>query len=172
MNKPKTAVAGTYGPPKGTLAKPAAAVADKPKPNSYLERAVMTAGKEQLLMMLLDGAIRFTDRGREAIVAQDATEAHTNLVRAQEIVTELMASLKADIGSEIYRNLVGLYHFVYERLVRANVEKSTQMADEARQTLKGVREMWAAAIDRMNEEGRPEELNPSQIRTHRMDAEG
>lgn len=164
--------AGVYGPPKGILTKQAAAVAEKPKPNGYLERAVMTAGKEQLLMMLLDGAIRFTDRGREAIASEDATEAHTNLVRAQEIVTELMASLKADIGNEIYRNLVGLYHFIYERLVRANVEKSTAMADEARQTLKGVRDMWAAAIDRMNEEGRPDELNPSQIRTHRMDAEG
>lgn len=165
-------VAGTYGPPKGVmLRRNKNPEAEKPKANDYLTNAVMTAGKEQLLLMLLDGGLRFIEAGKEAIKAKDMTETHRNLVRAQDIVTELMASLKSDIGPEIYDNLVKLYHFIYERLVKANVEASAEMADEAYNTMKGVREMWSGAIERMNEEGRPEELNPSQIMTYRMDSE-
>ncbi|MEE9311408.1 MAG: flagellar export chaperone FliS [Planctomycetota bacterium] len=165
-------VAGTYGPPKGMmLRRNKGSEPEKPKVNDYLTNAVMTAGKEQLLIMLLDGGLRFIEAGKAGIEAGDMTEAHTNLVRAQDIVTELMASLKTDIGPEIYENLVKLYHFIYERLVKANVETSIEMADEAYNTMKGVREMWSGAIERMNEEGRPDELNPSQIMTHRMDSE-
>ena len=166
--------AGTYGPPENKPLRFSTAnePARQAKPNSYLEAAVMTTGKEQLLMMLLDGAIRFTESGREAITDARLTDAHKFLVRSQEIVTELLSSLKREIGDEIYANLVRLYHFCYDRLVRANVEQSTEMADDAIQTLRGIKEMWAAAIERMNKEGRPTELNPSQILTHRLDGEG
>ncbi|MBL8880313.1 MAG: flagellar protein FliS, partial [Phycisphaerales bacterium] len=37
----------------------------------YLKNAVMTASHEQLQLMLIDGAIRFALKGREAIEGRD-----------------------------------------------------------------------------------------------------
>lgn len=162
---------GTYGPPKGRMVRGAQdqSASEKPKSNAYLENAIKTASREQLLLMLLDGARRFAEKGKQAIAAEKREEAHDQLVRAQNIITELICSLKPDIGNEVYSNLVKLYHFCYERLVRANVEQSTEMVDESLRILADLREMWGAAVTRMNEEGRPDALNPSQILTHRLD---
>ncbi|MDQ7780373.1 MAG: flagellar export chaperone FliS, partial [Planctomycetota bacterium] len=72
-----------------------------------------TATKEQLLLMLFDGAIRFTDQARPKMEKKDLEGTHVLLVKAQRITLELISALDKSIGAEIYNNLTGLYTFVY-----------------------------------------------------------
>jgi len=56
----------------------------------YKKTQVSTASQGDLLLMLFDGAIRFANQGRQAIAEQDMEQANVKLLRAQDIVTELI----------------------------------------------------------------------------------
>ena len=123
------------------------------KAKEYLESRIKTAPKEELLLLLLDGAIRFAEQGRARLLEKDYGQSCPLLIRSQRIVTELRVALRQDlIGEEIYANLVRLYNFVYRRLVEANLDHEAVKLDEALAILGKLREMWAEAIERARAE--------------------
>ncbi len=129
----------------------------KEKARQYLETQILTAPREQLLLLLFDGAIRFAEQARELQGARDAEGAAGLLLRAQRIVIELMTALKPDqVGEVIYRNLMGLYVFAYFRLVKAGLRRDPALVDEALRILRHVRETWSMAIEKDRREKFPE----------------
>jgi flagellar protein FliS len=114
----------------------------------YLEMQITTASKEQLLLMLFDGAIRFSEQAKEKIAARDIEGSHKLLIRAQRIMIELLSALDRSVGDELYGNLSGLYNFIYFRLVRANVRRDAALIDEALKILRSLRETWGEAVAR------------------------
>ena len=68
---------------------------------------------------------------------------------------ELMR-LPDSASEEIYGNLMGLYKFVYRRLLDANMERSLDAADEALEVLEHLRETWSLAVRKKALEGQPE----------------
>lgn len=132
----------------------------------YLEMQVKTASREQLLLMLFDGALRFTTQSREALaqVPKNFEAGHDAAIRAQRIVLELIASLTPAIGEPVYSNLVSLYRFVYRRLVEGNIRHELRLFDEALAILTSLRATWADAIQRLREERQsamPQVLKPT-----------
>jgi flagellar protein FliS len=116
---------------------------------AYLTGSVQTASPAQLVLALYDRALVALDRAATALAARsvDAIEpAHRELVRAQSIVIELRASLDHEHGGQIASSLDALYGFCLERLIRANVTKSTGPIGEAGQVLGSLREAWAEAV--------------------------
>jgi flagellar protein FliS len=113
-------------------------------PNPYQQyRAtkVQTAGSVDLVVMLYQGAVKFIRLGIEAIERQDGKATHDNLVRAQDIVVELLSSLNREEGGQIASQLSGVYDYCFRRLILANVKKD---ADAAREVLKIMRELGTA----------------------------
>ena len=129
-------------------------------PRKYLETQILTASREQLLLMLYDGAIRFAQKGRDAVLAKEVGESHDHLVRSQRIVIELWCALNPEADAELAKNLGGLYSFVYLRLVHANVHRDAKAADEAIGILKSLREAWAEAVTKA-QAGTAPDLAPS-----------
>lgn len=119
----------------------------------FLAQQVLTAPKEQLLLMLIDGAVRFTEQAK-ARLAEDDFEGFGNaLVRSQRIMIELICSLKKElIGEELYNSLVGLYHFVYTRLVDANLKRDEALIDEALKIQHMLRNLWHEAVEKDRQE--------------------
>lgn len=111
---------------------------------AYKEAKVKTASAGDLVIMLFDAAINHVTLGIEAINATHAEEAHRRLVKAQEILSELMGSLNMEI--ELSRNLYSLYEYCARRLVEANIAKETGPAEEALGLLTELRETWQQAI--------------------------
>lgn len=111
----------------------------------YKKTQVATASQGDLLLMLFDGAIRFANQGRQCIVEQDMEQANVKLLRAQDILTELMISLDLDQG-EIAENLYQLYNFIYELLVEANIKKDVDLIDQAVRFLTELRETWRQVV--------------------------
>lgn len=147
----------TYAPQRGVrTVPPAARRPDKPKPNDYLAAAVRTAPREQLMLMLIDGAIRATERGRDALPGE-LGEGVRLLARAQQIVAELMTSLRPDIGQS-YARLVNLYEFVFARIADSAARRDPVPLEGALKVLRDIRDLWMSAIEAMNEQGRPPEL--------------
>lgn len=110
----------------------------------YQQNAVQTASPERLLIMLFDGAIRFMNLAKAKLEKKEIGEVHTNLVKAQAIFTELIATL--DMRYEIAHQLLPLYEFCNNQLVEANVKKIKEPIDEVLQLTVDFKSTWEEAI--------------------------
>lgn len=112
--------------------------------SQYQRMQTETASPGELVVMLYQGAIRFLNKSKESFEKQDLEGAHANMVRAQNIVIELMSSLDLSIGP-VAKNLFALYDFMYRRLVEANCQKNHRAIDEVVQLLRELLPAWEQA---------------------------
>lgn len=110
---------------------------------SYQESHVFTASREELVLMLYDGAAKFIQRGLQALEDRDTPGSQYNLLRAQKIVHYLNMSLDVDQGQEIARNLARLYDFVNYRLSLSHRDLDPQAAEEALRVVNLLRQAWS-----------------------------
>jgi flagellar protein FliS len=71
-----------------------------------------------------------------------------SLIKAQDIITELMISLDFDRGGEIAKNLFGLYVFMNRRLLDGNIKKDKAPLEEVKTLLIELRGAWAEVADK------------------------
>lgn len=109
----------------------------------YQQTQAQTASKSKLLIMLYDGAIRFTKAGIESIESRDVEKANNNLCKAQAIVNELISSL--DFNYAISSDLVRIYEYLLHLLMQANIKKNVAPASEVVDHLSDLREAWIEA---------------------------
>lgn len=122
----------------------------------YQQSSVQTAPPGQLLVMLYDGAIRFTKAGIEGIESQDYEKANHNLQKAQNIIHEFIASL--DSAYPISHNLLQVYEYMLYQLIQSNTHKKASTANEVLGYLIELRQCWAKAAkilpeQMMNQDG-------------------
>lgn len=120
--------------------------------NVYKNNSVNFASKEQLLLMLLDGSVKFAKLARQAIVDRDLMKAHENLIKTQNIYYELITSLDVNKGGEWGQNLLQIYSFIIDKLVEANMKKNIEIIDEVIPLIEEIKETWNEAykISKMN----------------------
>lgn len=111
----------------------------------YQEAQLETASQGKLLIMLYDGAIRFLTQAHQALTEKRFQEAHQYILRAEDIITELMASLRLEVG-DIAQNLYRLYEYYNWRLIQANIKRDPGMVLEVQARLRELREAWVEAI--------------------------
>ncbi|HAG07331.1 MAG: Flagellar protein FliS [Clostridia bacterium 62_21] len=111
----------------------------------YRENAVLTADQGRLALMLFEGAARFAREAAGHIAARNPAAAHAAIVRAQDIVEYLAATVNPEI--EVGRNLAALYDFIHTRLVEANAKKDTAPLGEAIGLIEQLRDTWREALD-------------------------
>ena len=115
--------------------------------NVYKNNSVNYASKDQLLLMLVDGAVKFAKISRQAIIDKDIQKAHTNLMKTQEIFVELMVSLDMN-QAEWTKDLMQIYAFIKDKLVEANMKKDVKIMDEILPLIEEVRDLWHEADKR------------------------
>jgi flagellar protein FliS len=111
----------------------------------YRQTQAQTAAPGELVVMLYRGAVRFVSSAIGAIECRDIEGAHTNLVRAQAIVAELLETLDLERGGDIAKRLVGIYEYLNHRLVEANLRKDAEPAREVEQHLRNLLPAWEEA---------------------------
>ncbi len=112
--------------------------------NTYKQNSVNMASQEQLLLMLVDGAVKYTKIARLAILEKNIARAHKELVRVQDIFLELMITMDKDAGSYM-QDLYEVYEFIKNELIRANIKKDVQIIDKVLPLIEDVRDMWHEA---------------------------
>ena len=111
----------------------------------YQRTQTQTAPPGELIVMMYNGAIRFLTAGRQKLESRDIPGANASLLRAQDIVLELMVSVDVAVGP-VARNLYDLYEFMHRHLIQANVKKDVQMVDEVIGLLRELLAAWEQAI--------------------------
>ena len=120
--------------------------------NVYKNNSVNYASKEQLLLMLLDGAVKFAKRGKLAIREKDIKTAHDSLTRTQDIFSELRVSLDTSAG-EWAEQMFKVYGFINDKLMEANIKKDEKIIDEVMPLIEEVREIWNEAYSVSKSQG-------------------
>lgn len=110
----------------------------------YKQSSVMTASPGELILMLYDGAIKFIKQAKTYIDQNDLPKAHKSILRAENIIAELMADLDPDY--DISNNLYSLYEFINDTLVRANIKKDKELLDQSLALLNDMRDTWDEVV--------------------------
>jgi flagellar protein FliS len=100
-------------------------------------------------MMLYDGAIRFCEQARGALVDKSWEQSYALISRVQKILIEMACSLKHDIYPELCSKLSALYNYAYRKLIEANIYHRLDALDEALGILRYQRQTWAMLLDEL-----------------------
>ena len=74
----------------------------------YQNNQIATASREQILLMLYDGAIRFSKQAKQAIENGDVANKGKFISKTMAIITEFSNSLNHEIGGRLVANLDAL----------------------------------------------------------------
>lgn len=113
----------------------------------YQKLNIETASREQILIMLYDGAIQFLNKAKIAINNNNIEEAHNNLISTQNIIYEFINSLDREVAPDLAARLTSLYEYFIRRLVEANMKKEIAPIDEVLGFLKSLKATWEKAIE-------------------------
>jgi len=100
--------------------------------------------------MLYDEAIRQLDNA-SSLLENDTKEfdkVNNSVLRAQDMVTELMVSLDFDKGGDIAQSLFSLYMFFNRQMMEANMQKDVKPLKSVRGQLAELREAWDQIINK------------------------
>ena len=114
--------------------------------NRYTAAQVTMVDRERLLLLVLEGGLRFLRQAREALVAGDLVRFGDSLGRAQAIIAELRGTLDHSAGGAITRDLARLYDFMLFHLTEGNAEKSVRHIDEVLSTFTTVADAFQTAL--------------------------
>ena len=112
--------------------------------NQYRENSINTASPEELTLMLYNGLVKFIMRGIDSIEKEKLDDAHNNIIKAQNIITEFMNTL--DGKYEISHSLMSIYDYMFRRLVEANTSKDKKLLEEVLGYAKELRDIWEQAM--------------------------
>lgn len=120
--------------------------------NQYQQNQIATASKEQILIMLYDGAIRFARQAKDAIDENDMATKGKYIGKSMAIISEFSTSLDHEIGGDMAKDLDALYAYMLKELSNANVENDKSKIEIVITLLKDLRATWAEAIEINNVE--------------------
>jgi flagellar secretion chaperone FliS len=109
---------------------------------SYLETQVMTATPQKLLLLLIEAAIRLTQRARERLLGNDPFGAAEDLLKAQDVVTQIMSGMRPDVDPDLVKRVAGVYLYVFRTLIDATRQKSVKLVDDVLRVLEIERGTW------------------------------
>ena len=112
----------------------------------YQDMKVQTASPAQIMIMLYDGAIRFSLQAKKKIEDQDFEGKGVFISKTQAIIDELMNSLDFNIAPDLCTNLQQLYIYINERLTHANIKMDAEAMNEVIELLNILRDGWKQAL--------------------------
>jgi flagellar protein FliS len=117
--------------------------------SAYKETSVRTASGGKMIIMLYDAAIRHIDTavGHLESGTKQLDLVNASVVKAQDILTELMVSLDMEKGGDIADKLFALYRFFNNELMDANIKKDPDPMRSVRTMLSDLRGAWAQIVN-------------------------
>jgi flagellar protein FliS len=114
------------------------------KRSQYVQDSVLSATPAGLLTMLYDRLLLDLARAGAAQESGEWAVASENLLHAQDIIGELMSSLRTDVWDGA-AGLMSVYTYVRQTLVEANTTRNRGRTAECSEILEPLRQAWHEA---------------------------
>jgi len=132
---------------------------------AYKETRIRTASQGQLIVMLYDEAVRQLDKALELMRLNSSGKRDPSrievfgkaIIKARDIVTELMVSLDFDQGGEIAQNLFALYTWFNKELMESHISVDAARITAVRNMVDELRGAWIETSAKTSAKGRPVE---------------
>jgi flagellar protein FliS len=111
---------------------------------AYQQGAVHTASPGELTLMLYNGCLKFIKLARTGIQEKNIELKNTNLLKAQNIIQELMITL--DTNVQVAKSMMAMYDYINQCLIEANTKNDTASLDEAEQYVTEFRDTWKQVV--------------------------
>ena len=118
----------------------------------YKTTSVQSASREKILLMMYEGAIKFTKLGIRACEEKKIADRGMNIGRAFDIVMELNNTLDHRVGGEISKNLEQLYMFIMDEYTKANITGKVEHLNNAVKILENLYSAWVGAVEQVKKD--------------------
>jgi len=106
----------------------------------YQKQDVLMSSPVDLIVMLYSGCIKNLKIAKGALENKELEESNRYLQKAQDIISELTASL--DFNYEISDDLARLYDFMLNEIIRINIKKDAATIEPLIDMLSKLRDSW------------------------------
>lgn len=120
--------------------------------NKYKKTSVLSASREQILLMLYEGAIKFTKLAIQAAEQKKIADRGHNIIRAFDIIVELNATLDHKVGGDLATQLEQLYVFMMDQYTKANISGDAEPLRANLKVLENLYDGWKLAVDKLKKE--------------------
>lgn len=133
----------------------------------YQKTQVTTASREKVLLMLYEGAIRFTKQAHAAMLEKKIAEKGRFISKATAILSELMATLDFKVGGQLAVDLENLYVFMIDKLIEANIHNKPECLEAVEKLLVTLHAAWRDVIENPRDDGVPSpQLQPDEFKKY------
>lgn len=112
--------------------------------NAYKNQQVLTASPAELTLLLYNGALKFANEAKKAMIEKDYEKANEKNIKVQKIISELSISL--DMKYDFAADWARLYEFISYNLIQANIKRDEKSLDQAIEMIRDFRNMWIQII--------------------------
>lgn len=125
--------------------------------NVGLETEVHGADPHRLILLLYQGALLAIASAKNQMMRKEYIAKGKSISHAVTIIEEgLRGSLNIEAGGKIAENLAGLYSYMTQRLLDANLQNDSAALDEVSRLLLDLRSAWENIRPAPSPEARPE----------------
>lgn len=118
----------------------------------YKQTSIETAGKEKILLMLYEGAIKFTKLAILAAEKKQIADRATNICKVYDIILELNNTLDHKVGGDLAAQLEQLYTFLTDQLSKANLTGEAEPLRAVLRILETLYDGWKQAVDQLKKQ--------------------
>ena len=113
---------------------------------AYKKVQIQTANQGKLIVMMYDGIIKNINKALDYLPQKKYEDINNAIIKAQDIIAELMASLNMDVGT-ISQNLLSIYLYMNQKLLQANIKKIKEPLLEVKKIASELKEVWEKISD-------------------------
>ncbi len=127
-------------------------MASRYAPEAYQEMQVLGSDPRQLVVLLCQALVRYLMRAEDAIKREDWETKADAVIRAQQILTELICALDDEVGGELAEQLRALYAHLQRQLVDVDLQDDLDRLAYVMEIATKLVSAWEEALERCQEQ--------------------
>ena len=131
--------------------------------DQYRKNQISTSSQGRLILMMYEGAIKFTSLAVESMAKGDVANQGKFIQKAHDIVNELSLALDFKKGGDVAPRLESLYQFALSQLTLANIKSDKKPLQAVLNILTPLLEAWTQLCDASTNTGQDEAAQPKNI---------
>lgn len=108
----------------------------------YRQNQINSASPKDLVILLYEGCIKKIRLAELGLEENRLDLVNENLIKAQDIITELSNTLDMENGGEIAEGLDVLYDYLLSELYQANIHKDDEKMEYVRDQMNELLKTW------------------------------